>query len=184
MKLVAIDFETANNYLCSPCSMGYASYNDGELLDNNEIYIKPHPRYFFFTNTHIHLIEEKDVIDEYEFIEYYDELKDLFLDSILIAHNASFDIGVLNQTCDLYGLDHFKNKYIDTVTLARRAYPELYNHKLNTVCDYLNIDLRHHNGKSDSFASLMIVLKTMNNYHIYEIDELLKRFNMTMKINS
>ena len=58
---------------------------------------------------------------------YYDELETILKDSVIIAHNALFDLGVLNAVCDTYGLNHFNNSYLDTVVLARKVYPELYN---------------------------------------------------------
>ena len=83
----------------------------------------------------------------------------------------------------IYGLDHFLNPYIDTVTVSRKVYPELYNHKLNTVCEYLSIDLSHHNGKSDAMGCLMILLKAMSAYDIYEPEEFIKRIRLPLKHN-
>ena len=85
--------------------------------------------------------------------------------------------------CDVYGLNHFTNSYLDTVTLSRRVYPELYNHKLNTVCAYLQIDLSHHNGKSDAMGCLMILLRAMEKYDIYELDKLLEKLNLNLRTN-
>lgn len=183
MRLVALDFETANQQDASACSLGIAIYEDGEIVDNFEWYFKPYHRYNYFTNTHIHGISYEDVQNENEFVFYYDELGEILKDSVIVAHNALFDMGVLNAMCDVYGLNHFENEYLDTVTLSRRVYPELYNHKLNTVCEYLNIDLSHHNGKSDAMGALMIVLHVMSTYEIYELDELLKRVNIRLKKN-
>jgi len=183
MRIVALDFETANSNLASACSLGVTIYDDGELLDNFEWYFKPHHRYNYFTNSHIHGIYEEDVINEKEFVFYYEDLKQILNDSIIVAHNASFDIGVLNALCDVYGLDHFKNKFLDTVKISRMVYPELYNHKLDTVSNYLGICLNHHNGKSDSFACMMILLKAMEAYKCYEIDEFINKLKIHYKEN-
>ena len=183
MKIVALDFETANSNLASACSLGITIYNDGELIDNFEWYFKPHHRYNYFTNSHIHGIYEEDVMDENEFVFYYEELKIILDDAIIVAHNAMFDIGVLNALCDVYGLDHFKNKYLDTVKISRIVYPELINHKLDTVAEYLNLDLNHHNGKSDSFACMIILLKAMEAYKCYEIDDFISKIRIHYKEN-
>lgn len=184
MRIVALDFETANNYLQSACSLGVAIYQDGEIVDSFEWYFKPHHRYNFFTNTCIHGINKSDVENEEEFVFYYEELKEILKDSVIVAHNAMFDIGVLNAVCDLYGLDHFNNEYIDTVIISRKVYPELYNHRLDTVSEYLNIDLSHHNGKSDALASLMILLNSMSLYNIYDLYEFLNKISVHSKTNS
>ena len=100
MKVVALDFETANASPASACSLGIAIYEEGEIVDNFEWYFKPHFRYNFFTNTHIHGITKRDVEDEYEFVYYYDELSQILKDALIVAHNAMFDIGVLNAECE------------------------------------------------------------------------------------
>lgn len=77
----------------------------------------------------------------------------------LVAHNSSFDMGFiknkaakLNMTVD--------NKVIDTLRISRNTFPELHNHKLNTVCQYLNIALKeHHRAMADSAATAEIFLK-------------------------
>ena len=181
MKIVALDFETANSHAESACSLGVAVYEDGEIADSFEWYFHPHPRYNFFTFTSIHGISKEDVQDEREFVYYYDELAKILQDALIVAHNAMFDLNVLNAMCDVYGLDRFHNSYLDTVAVSRRVYPELYDHKLNTVCSYLSIDLSHHNAKSDAFACLMILLKAMQCSDAYEVEDFLKRTGMKLK---
>ncbi|MBQ1482633.1 MAG: hypothetical protein IIZ28_03575 [Erysipelotrichaceae bacterium] len=183
MKIVALDFETANSSFASACSLGVAVYEEGEILDNFEWYFRPPHRYNYFTNSHIHGIRKEDVENEEEFVYYYEELAALLDGSLIAAHNAMFDLSVLNAMCDAYGLDHLKNPYIDTVTLSRKVYPELYNHKLDTVCNYLDIDLHHHNGKSDAFGCLMILLKAMEAYELYDIDAFLSRAGIRIRYN-
>lgn len=48
---------------------------------------------------------------------------------------------------------------MDTVKTSQRFYPELPNHKLDTVCQALDIDLQHHhNALDDSLACANILL--------------------------
>ena len=183
MRVVAIDFETANASLASACSLGISIYDEGEIVDTFEWLIKPHSRYNFFTNTDIHMLKEEDVENEEEFLFYYDQLAEILKDSLIIAHNARFDIGVLNAVCDVYGLEHFHNRYADTVAVSRKVFPELYHHKLNNVCDYLGIDLSHHNAQSDSFGCLMILLRSMEIYQCYDVEEFLKLIRVNEKEN-
>lgn len=183
MRIVALDFETANASMASACSLGITIYEEGEILDSFEWYFKPYHRYAFFTNSHIHGITMDDVINEKEFVFYYERLTEILKDAVIVAHNAPFDICVLNAMCDAYGLNHFENRYIDTVLISRRVYPELFNHRLNTVCEYLNIELMHHNGGSDAFACLMILLKAMEAYNSYNLDEFMNMIHINYKNN-
>ena len=45
-------------------------------------------------------------------------------DAALVAHNASFDVGFIEQNCKNLGLPH-KYTYLDTVALARVLLPTL-----------------------------------------------------------
>ncbi|MBQ1508147.1 MAG: 3'-5' exoribonuclease [Erysipelotrichaceae bacterium] len=184
MKIVALDFETANSSSASACSLGLSIYEDGVFADSFEWLIKPHSRYNYFTNTYIHLITKEDVEDKEEFLFYYDRLKEITEGAVLVAHNARFDMDVLNSVCDVYGLEHLHNRFLDTVTISRRVYPELRSHRLDAIADYLDIDLCHHNACSDSMACLMILLKAMESYHCYELDEFLQKINVRYRENS
>ena len=91
MRIVAIDFETANSSMASACALGIAVYEEGEILDSFEWYFKPHHRYNYFTNTHIHGIRKEDVEDEYEFVLLF--LFPIFFES-LGGEISSLDKGV------------------------------------------------------------------------------------------
>lgn len=183
MRIVAIDFETANNRMSSACSLGISIYEDGELKDSYAFFIRPPHNSLYFTNTFIHHITLEDVINEKEFDYYYMHLCEVFKDAILVAHNARFDLAVLNAMCDEYDLPHFNNQYLDTVILSRRFYPNLINHRLNTISEYLGVALDHHEAKSDAYACLMIILDIMDRCECYEIDDLLQRFGFRKRFN-
>ena len=184
MKIVALDFETANSRPESACALGISIYEDGVFLETVEWKFRPHSRYNYFTNTFVHGIRKEDVQDLDEFLFFHDRLSEILDGAVIAAHNALFDLSVLNAVCDLYGLEHYHNPYVDTVTIARRVYPECYDHKLNTMADYLCIDLDHHHAGSDSFACLMILLKAMEAFHCYEVEEFMEKIHLRMKNNS
>jgi len=56
--------------------------------------------------------------------------------SILIAHNASFDIAFLRHEFALLGMS-LNNRSLCTLKMSRKLYPHLPNHKLETVSRYL-----------------------------------------------
>lgn len=81
--------------------------------------------------------------------------------SILVAHNADFDIGFITENAFRLGLD-FKPVYIDTLGLARCLHPEYHNHKLDTITKKLNISLiNHHRAIDDATATGLAFLKLM-----------------------
>ncbi len=69
-------------------------------------------------------------------------------DTPLVAHNAEFDTGFVRAYCRRSGRA-FDPMYIDTLILAQYLCPELNNHKLDTVADFLQLPPFHHHRACD-----------------------------------
>jgi len=95
-----------------------------------------------------------------------------------MAHNAMFDMTVLRSLFKLYNIDVPTLKYIDSLEIARKVYPFLRNHKLNTVCEHLEIDLNHHEALSDAKGSCLIALNTMALIQDFDVETLIDRLNL------
>ncbi|MDR1795202.1 MAG: 3'-5' exonuclease [Erysipelotrichaceae bacterium] len=177
MRISSIDFETANQSMTSACSVAIVTMEDGEIIDSYSSLIKPHPSFSHFSsfNIGIHHIFPQDVEEAPEFDQVYIEMLPYLQDHLVIAHNAPFDMEVLKQSCYLYRLPLPDFRYGDTVRLARRCFPYLQNHKLNTVCDYLGIQLQHHDAFSDARGCLLILLNVMNLLETFDIDEVIQQ---------
>ena len=52
-----------------------------------------------------------------------------------------------------------KFSYADTVKIARRVWPELENHKLNTIADHLNVRFKHHDALEDAKMCAAILIR-------------------------
>ncbi len=84
-------------------------------------------------------------------------------EDILVAHNATFDIGFINQGFEKIGLGKVENPVIDTLELARFLLPQLKNHRLNTLCKHLDIELtQHHRAIYDAEATGYLTWKLVN----------------------
>lgn len=71
-------------------------------------------------------------------------------DSIVVAHNANFDINFIYDFARLLDLPPFSNDFIDTLRLSRRLFPQWDNHKLGTLTQELNIPrAEEHRALSD-----------------------------------
>ena len=75
----------------------------------------------------------------------------------LVAHNATFDRGVLHRCCETYDIKTPSLPFVCTVQVARNQWG-IYPTKLPNVCDYLDIPLNHHDAASDSRACAKIVI--------------------------
>ena len=82
---------------------------------------------------------------------------------MLVAHNASFDMGVLKKCLKDYNIPWKSTvSYCCTVQIGRKVLPEI-SHKLNNVCDHYGICLDHHRADSDSSAAAKILIRYMEN---------------------
>ena len=80
-------------------------------------------------------------------------------DGILVAHNAGFDVGFIEENCRNQAVDR-KFTYVDTVALARVLLPTLSKYKLNIVAKALGISLEnHHRAVDDAGATAEIFVK-------------------------
>lgn len=80
-------------------------------------------------------------------------------DCVLVAHNASFDMGFISENLIKIGLN-INNSVLDTLQLSRELFPLLKSHKLNKIAQHLNVNLKnHHRAVDDSEATASILLK-------------------------
>ena len=81
--------------------------------------------------------------------------------STIVAHNARFDMGFIKYNANKQGLD-CDFVVLDTLEIARRLFPRLVNHKLDTVARHLGVELlEHHRAADDAKATARIFLKCM-----------------------
>lgn len=160
MDFVAIDFETANFKRSSACSLGLAVVEGGRITDIKHWFIKPTPSHFEPICVNIHGISPSDVETSKGFDEVWSEVKPFIEKKIVVAHNASFDLSVLRNALDSYGLPHPTLTYYCSMILAKSAVPGLINYKLPTVCRHLGINnLNHHEATSDASSCALAIIK-------------------------
>lgn len=82
-------------------------------------------------------------------------------DSVLVAHNASFDIAFLSRQ----GKENFylfDNEVLDTLALARGKLPSQRQHNLGALCKYFNIELVDaHRALNDTVATAKVMIKLL-----------------------
>lgn len=159
MDFIAFDFETANHEKHSACSVALTFVENSQIKDEYYTLIKPETP-FFWRNIQVHGIQEEDVALAPYFPEVWYHLKDYFTENqLIVAHNMNFDKSILAGCLDYYGMPNPHYKTLCTVQSSRKLLPASANHRLNTVCDYLNIPLEnHHHALDDSNACAKILL--------------------------
>ena len=125
---------------------------DGEIIDRL-MFANPHDNYSAVT-INLTGITDDMLENAPEVEQVLKEFYSFASDPILVAHNASFDIGFLNAGYKKIGLGKVENPVIDTLELARFLYPELKNYRLNTLSKKFNIELvQHHRADYDAEAT-------------------------------
>lgn len=121
---------------------------------------------FYWRNIQVHGITADDVAQEPTFAQIWENgLAERFRSHILVAHNARFDMTVLSKTLESYGIEPPQMSFVDTLQVARRCYPQLPNHKLDTVSNYLGVSLEHHHdASSDAFACYGILMESIRRF--------------------
>ena len=159
MNFLAIDFETANRYPNSACSVGLVNVSDGRILAKKSFLIKPPYEYFEFS--HIHGISWHDVKKKPTFKEVWSKMEGYFNGiDFVVAHNASFDKRVLESCCSTYGLASPDVEFRCTVRLSRSVL-KIRPANLSNVCRELFIPLNHHEAGSDAEACAHIMLEVL-----------------------
>ncbi|AYC29277.1 PolC-type DNA polymerase III [Paenisporosarcina cavernae] len=144
----------------------------GNIIDQFESFANPHHP-LSDTTTNLTGITDEMVQDAPEVEEVIQKFHDFIGDSILVAHNASFDMGFLYEGYKKVGLEKVLHPVIDTLELARFLHPEMKNHRLNTLAKKYNIELtQHHRAIYDCEATGYLLLQLLKeaeekgiNYH-------------------
>ena len=156
MTFYAIDFETANNYQNSACSVGVVRLVDGVEKDSVYSLIKPTKMCFRQDFTDIHGISYGDVRHSPEFPEVWQTVVEPFLKSSgeekihFVAHNAQFDMGVIRACCDYFGMPLPDADYACTLQIARKSWAEFDCHKLTYLAEKFGIIYKAHDALDDA----------------------------------
>ena len=120
-------------------------------------------------NTWLTGIRPQDVEDKPSFPDLWENIRPLMEFGVFCAHNAPFDLKVLSLCLRDYGIPwETRRPYVCTVRLSRKCYPQLPDHRLDTVSGYLRIPLRHHIASSDSDACAGILIHCLAENGVYE----------------
>lgn len=183
LEFVAIDFETANSSPASPCAVGLVRVVGGEIQESlSMLFRPPYPNNWFHEgNIRVHGIRPEDVQEAPDFEDILAELL-LFTDGLpLVAHNASFDMGVLRASAEAVRFDLPQLGYACSLAMARKTY-SLDSYRLNAVAYAIgHEEFQHHDALADSDACARITLHMANRHEAENLDELLVATKQRLK---
>lgn len=160
LDFTALDFETANGFRGSPCSVGLVRVRDGQPVERAYWLMRPPSGFDRFDgrNVRIHGITADQVAAAPRFGDLFAELADFIGDDPLVAHNAGFDIGVIESALEVSGMDIPQLDYACSLMMARRIY-DLPSYALPVAAREAGYELRnHHDALADAEACARIMI--------------------------
>ena len=107
--------------------VGIMKLKNGEVIDEFSCFVNPEKhipeRVTEVTNITDEMVADSETIDK-----VFPKILEFLGDSVIVAHNAGFDVGFLKQNAKNLGYD-FDYTYIDTLSLAKDLFPEYKKYK-------------------------------------------------------
>ncbi|MGH1576694.1 exonuclease domain-containing protein [Planktotalea sp.] len=158
-RFVALDVETANGDSSSICQIGIACIPEtGPSVTICE-YIDPQAPFSAF-NVQLHGIDAARVQGAPIFPTFFEAVLPLLARHTIVQH-SSFDKRAIGAACAAYGLAEPDLNWIDSVKIARRAWPEFRGnggHGLGNLKVELGLNFNHHDAGEDALAAAEVVL--------------------------
>ncbi len=156
--------------------VGIMKIQNGEVLDQFSCFVNPEKhipqRVSEVTNITDDMVADAETIDK-----VFPRILDFIEGSVLIAHNAPFDMGFLKQNAKNLGYE-FDYTYIDTLSLAKDLFPDYKKYKLGKIAENLGIKVEvAHRALDDVdttvkvFNVMMKMLKERGAKKVEDIDE-------------
>ena len=157
-KILAIDFETSNEFHDKACSVGISLYRNNKIEFSKEYLINPES-HFNDNNIRIHNITADMVKDADTFPAVWEKLSQLIDEkTLVIAHNATFDISLLKKLFGIYKCKYINFDYLCTEKLFR-ANINLPSYNLKSVAGHIDsADFTHHRALDDALVCLKAFL--------------------------
>ncbi len=154
--------------------IGAVKVENGVIRDHYSTFVNPGVP-IPFQITQLTSITDQMVMGSPDIETVLPEFLEFVGDAVLVAHNASFDVGFIEQNCRYQDIEPDFTS-VDTVALARFLLPTLSKFKLNVVAKALNISQEHHHrAVDDARVTAEIFVKFIQMLHdmdIYDLEKL------------
>ncbi|MBQ5991868.1 MAG: 3'-5' exonuclease [Clostridia bacterium] len=165
-RIVAIDVETPNGRDAAICQIGIVVAEYGEIVKTESYLVDPEVP-FDPVNISIHGITPAAVSCAPNFPTLWPRIAEYFTGSVVVAHNAAFDLGMIAGTLERYGIPVPPITYCCTVQMARRRFArETYgSYRLDTLCAAFDIPLEnHHDALCDALACYRLYRELLTDF--------------------
>ena len=165
LEFVVLDVEAAHERKMPARIIEIGAYRvrGGEVLDGFETLINPETSVPKFL-ANLTGISDEMLTSAPRFAEIARAFLDFIGDSVLIAHNANFDLPLLNREINrVFAGYRLRNAHLCTVDLARRLVPQLDSYRLDALAAYFQVGIpRRHRAADDAFATARVFLRLLD----------------------
>lgn len=157
--------------------VGIMKVKNGEVIDEFSCFVNPEKpipqRVVEVTNITDDMVKDAETIDK-----VMPKILEFVGDSVLVAHNADFDIGFLKYNAKNLGLS-LENTYLDTLRLAKDLFPDYKKYKLGKIAENLGIKVEvAHRALDDvdtTVKVLNVMLKMLKDKGVETLDDITKK---------
>ncbi len=151
--------------------IGAVKVVEGKIVDRFSKFVNPKVP-LPFAIEELTKIRDDMLVNEPEIGEILPEFMEFCKGSVMVAHNAEFDMGFIRKNCEELGME-CSFTVVDTVAMARYLLPGLNRFKLDTVAKELHISLKnHHRAVEDAECTAEIFVKFIQMLTERGIDDL------------
>ena len=143
--------------------LGAVKVRNGKMIGEKTWLINPQ-RYIPYYVQNVHHITPDMVKDRPTFAQIYPEFLEFIDGSVLIAHNAPFDVRFISAEAGRNGMPAPKNAVLDSLVLFRTWYPDLPSHRVEDLINLFDIStdgLQEHRATDDSLFVYYAIQKEM-----------------------
>jgi len=161
LSFCVFDLETTggNHNSDKIIEIGMVKIQNLELVEKKEYLINPEIKIPDFIQK-LTSITPKDIKNSPKIEEVIDDIVEFMGDSILVAHNTSFDIPFFNSVLKRLQMPLLKNKSICTNLMTKYLIPNLLNSNLNYMSKVFGIShVKAHRALDDAEAAAKLLLK-------------------------
>lgn len=151
---VVLDTETTglNAYRDKIVQIALVTVEDGKVIETYSSFVNP-KCHIPFEASRINHITDADLVDAPTAGEISAEVLSKINGKTVVAHNADFDIDFLKQWY-MSNSEPIQVKYIDTLGLSRKAFPNMGKYSLQHLIDVFGLDRGDaHRADSDALAT-------------------------------
>lgn len=160
-SFIAVDTETTglDFDLCNIIEIGAVKVENGQIIDSFKSLIKVDEKLPPFI-VHLTGITDEMLTDAPSLSDVIADFDAFVGDSILLAHNAAFDMNFLYTAYERALGKPLSNDYVDTLRVARRALPQLQHRTLPDLCEAFEVvNEGEHRAYGDALATVQCYLR-------------------------